>query len=161
MFSSRYISFEKQTEGRRRNVATKRVTDTYLRKVARREKEEEEKRIAKEARESRTKDLQARFGEIKDENDKIKEDFGVRYDENGERIVEEEEKKEEVEKKEKKEKKDKKDKKKKKSSGGGFFSYFTKSSKPKEDVTVVTTAAASAASATAASTNQPLSASQE
>ena len=60
MFSSRLAIFEgiQETTGRQaRNVATKRVTESYLLEVQKNEKIQEAKRVAAEARQHRTDDL--------------------------------------------------------------------------------------------------------
>ena len=147
MFSSRLAIYEGSNPRSRRmdrNVATKRVTESYLIEVQKNEKIQEAKRIATEARQHRTDDLKKQFEQMKSESDKIKADFNITYDENGDPIGGQRN----SDKKDKK-KKDKKDKKEKKSkkTGGGFFGGFFSTDTAQKDISVDTASNSSKPSA--------------
>ena len=73
MFSARFNDFEMHTNdrdagSRRRNVATKKVSDAYHIKRAKREKEEELKRVEREMKQQQTDELKRQFERLAQES---------------------------------------------------------------------------------------------
>lgn len=80
MFSARFQDFERHNrsnehQGRRRQAATKKVSETYHLKRAKREKEEELKRVERELKQKQTDDLNAQFARLIEESKQLKEKF--------------------------------------------------------------------------------------
>ena len=80
MFSARFQDFERSNrsgadQGRRRQAATKKVSETYHLKRAKREKEAEIKRLEQEMKQKQTDDLNAQFARLIEESKQLKEKF--------------------------------------------------------------------------------------
>lgn len=78
MFSARFQDFERSNlsgadQSRRRQAATKKVSETYHLKRAKREKEAEIKRLEQEMKQKQTDELNAQFARLIEESKQLKE----------------------------------------------------------------------------------------